>query len=238
MNNMWIKHFKAVVWKEFIEDWRRIRFFIPLAIIGVVGLQYFPVIQIVNNNQLLSAQKAVFFGVLPMYFSLIIIPFTGITLFSMSLYEEKLQYSIHTLLASGISKTSIWSGKFIVAAVYSYAATLITILAYFIFIKFYIGEDLVLTSQTAILTFISMPIASMGVLALVGWSYWAFKNPQIISMIITMVSIIGTWYFVMKFGTKYPLPIVTLLSLVIGIFFIGAVIFAVRYLPKERIISV
>jgi len=44
----------------------------------------------------------------------------------------------------------------------------LSILAYFAFIKFYVGEDLVLTSQTAILTFISMPIASTGVLALVG----------------------------------------------------------------------
>ena len=237
MNNMWIKHFKAVTWKELIEGWRKIRLFIPITIIGVVGLQYVPVKQIVTNTQLLSAQKGVLLGVFTMYFSIMIIPLIGNTLFSMSLYEEKLQYTIHTLLASGISKTSIWSGKFIVAIVYSYATVLISILAYFIFIKFYIGQDLVLTSQTAILTFIAMPITSIGILALVGWSYWAFKYPQIFSGIISMASILGTWNIIMKFSTKYPLPIVTLLSLAIGIFFIVAVIFAVRYLPKERIIS-
>ena len=56
---MWIQHFKAVIWKELIEGSRKIRLFIPLAIICIVGLQYLPVMQIVNNNQLLSAQKAV-----------------------------------------------------------------------------------------------------------------------------------------------------------------------------------
>ncbi len=83
-----------------------------------------------------------------------------------------------------------------------------------------------------------MPIASIGILALVGLSFWAVKNPQIIGMIIPMASILGTWNFVLKFGTKYPVPIVALLSLAIGIFFIGAAIFTVRCLPKEQIIGV
>lgn len=238
MNKVWKKHFKALIWKESIEGWRKNRLFIPVTIIFVVILQYIPVAQVVNNNQMLLSQKNLILGVITMYIPLMVIPFLGTNYFSRSIYEEKINRSIHILLASGISPLSIWTGKFFIAVAYSYLTSIVSVFTYFLFIKFYVGESMLLTSQTIILTLISMPIAAIGVLALIGWSFWALKSPQIIGFIVPIVSVLGTWNFVINFGLKYPVPIVIFISLVIGVVLIGFVIFTIRLLPNERIIDV
>lgn len=45
------------------------------------------------------------------------------------------------------------------------------------------------------------------------------------------------WNFVLQFGMKYPLPLVGLLSLLLGIALIFLSAFGVRCLSKERIAS-
>lgn len=233
MNNIWKRSFYAIIWKEIIEGLRKTKLYVLTSIIVTVGLQYIPVSQIANNDSLLISQKEVLLTSLTIYFPIMIIPLIGSTILSRTITEEKLQKSIHVLLACGVPTTSIWTAKFLVSAVISYITTLLGLLVYGLFIKLYVGYTLVFNSRLIVLTFLTMPLASIGILAIVGISYWTFRNSQILVMAVPLVSLLGTWNFVLNFGMNNPAPIVVIISLVIGICLLGISTIIIKFIPKE-----
>jgi ABC-type transport system involved in multi-copper enzyme maturation permease subunit len=238
MNYFWVNNLKAIVWKESIEALRRNTLYIPFLIGLTIFMQYIPVAQIVNDKTISNLQKSVCLGIIPIYIPFMIIPMLGTTILSRSLFEERIVKSLQVLLASGVSQKTLWFGKYLVAFIYTYITTILTFIAYFLFVKLYIGQDLIITKQTILAALVTIPIAANGVLAFVATSYWAFKNSQLVTIVFPLLSLFGTWNFTSSFGTKYSLTMVTLITLLAGVVFIVLSVFLVGRISKEKITEI
>lgn len=235
MNNTWKTHFIAVAWKELMEFWRRNKLLIPGTIVMISVLQYMTIAQIVNNKALNDVQKGAILGFNLMYLPLMVMPFIGSPILSRSLHEEKLKKSIHVLFASGLSRSAIWAGKFLIASIMSYVGMILTSVAYFIMVKVILGLSLTVNSEIMFVLLFVMPIACIGLLGLTSLAYWALRNALIVTVAFPMVSMLGSWNFIIQFGLKKPAPLVAIIALLFGVTAISLSVFGVSRLSKERI---
>lgn len=162
----------------------------------------------------------------------------GTNILARSLYEERVIKSLHVLFASGISQKVIWTSKYVTAVFFSYIATLLSFVLYYFFCKIFLGYSLVITSQVVVLSLITIPIISYGMLAIVGFAYWAFKNTQFITILFPILNMFGATTVVGKAIDNYPLHIVSLVTALIGIIFFSLAVFFVGKLSKQRITDI
>ncbi|MCL6591513.1 MAG: ABC transporter permease [Firmicutes bacterium] len=236
MNRLNLTHIRAMMWKEFVEGMRTSWFFIPLTIAFVVGMQYLPVAQILNNKEILPLQKGMFLAMIAIYLPVMTIPFFGNVILFRSLYEERRQKSIHVLFASGVSPLSVWTGKVFLVTLLSYLISVITFVVFWLSVKLYTGFSLVMTVRLWLLIMLVMPMASIGILSLAAWSYWAFRNAaQLVGLLMPILTSLGIWNFSIYFGTSLSTSLVGLFSLIIGLVFIGGSMLGVKCLSKEHI---
>ncbi|MEG6521778.1 ABC transporter permease [Desulfotomaculum sp. 1211_IL3151] len=238
MNNSWIRCLKAIIWKESIEAIRTSKLAIPSTILFVVGIQLISVYQIIGKQHLSSANKELILAGLTIFIPLMSITFFGNGLLLKTIHEERLNKTIHVLLASGVPPTALWVGKFLVASTISYIISAITISGFVSVINLFFGYSFNITSSLWLILLVIMPLLSIGMLAVVSLLYWYLKDARTLGSIIQMVAFLGVWNFSLKFGSKYPINMVGLISLVIGILLIGLSFTLIKYISKERIVNV
>ena len=195
-----IKKISAFFWKETLVSIRSLKIYSLLAIIASTFLQLFIVKDILTDNVDLTLKVWSIRNSL-MFLAPLVIPYAGTTVLQKSIVEERNQKCLSVLFSTGLSPQLIWFGKFISASIFSY---LLYVLNYFVYISvlhivFNISN--ILNFQTVIYTFLIMPLISISILSILGLTFWCFKNPQLIAMIIPMCSLLLSMNLMMKFSS-------------------------------------
>ena len=238
MNNSSIIQIKAVIWKETKEFFRSAKLYAIFTIIFVVVIQIMSSNQIIGNDKLTIGIKQVLLGYSIIYLSLMSIPFFGCTLLSRIIYEERCDNAIHVLLATGVDAKIIWFGKMITTYIISYLVFICSVIVYYISIYILFDFKLVLSAKIISLAFLVMPILAFGVMSLMGYIYWALKNPQIIGMLFPMLFVMAVWNLAMKLSEELPTSNIILGSMAVGAVLIISSAFLVGLISKQRITNV
>lgn len=173
-----------------------------------------------------------------LYLSLLGIPFLGNIILARILYEERKENAVHVLLASGISPIIIWLGKMTITFIIVYLVFLISTLIYCLVFLLFFGIPLVLNANLFMITFIVAPLLSFGFLSILGYLFWALKNPQLFGMILPIVFVVGFWNVGMKWGEAIPDSILILASFLLGLFLLALSVLGIRFLSLERITDI
>ncbi len=235
MSNWWTI-WKAYVWKEVKEVLAAMKATILLCIATSNLLQYMTIEEVVKLG-LDEKTCALQLGSIEMYLVIIIVMFLGHTLINRFIYNERKSKTIHVMLASGMSKTAIWSAKMFVTVVTSQIVTWISLLINILFIRLYYGIGVEFNSVSAILIFVTMPLVCYGILALISIAYWYFPNMNVFGMIFPMVAYLGTWNVALQLASKFVDEKLVLISVGIGVAAIAVSVLLIQRIPKERIAS-
>jgi hypothetical protein len=236
MTNNWKSTFLAFVKKEVWEIASSMKLIVILCIFVSNLLQYITIAEI-EKLDLTIAQKAEGIGALLVYLVIIINLFLGHTLINRFVYEEKNNKTIQIMLASGMSKTAIWTAKMLVTILVCEIDSFLAIAVNYIMVYTLFGVSLTLTSTAAVLTFVTMPIFTFGILALISVGYNYFSNMGIFGMVFPLLAYLGIWNLSIQFATVLLPDILMLVSLLIGFFLIAVSMYLTKIMPNDKLIK-
>lgn len=192
---------KALLWKELLESSRFLKIYAIIATISVIVMQIIVIKDfLLSEIEIISKIKIISNNLI--FLAPMVIPYAGTTVLQKSIVEERREKSLNILLAKGLSPQLIWFSKFISATLFSYALYLITFFIYILIIKFGFNISNFINIRFLFDTLIVMPVISVSLLGVMGLLFWIFKNPQIVALIIPMITLLGSMNFMMKYSTS------------------------------------
>ena len=234
-NKNWLNAYKSVMKKEFLEVAHTMKVILLLSVLVPNLLQYITM-QEVLKLELDNYNTGLYFGTISVYLVTIVILFTGHTLISRFMYDERKGGTLDILLAAGLDKTAIWAGKMTVVAVVCEVMILLAQLINAVFSYFYFGVLIRFTAVAGILTFVAMPLLCYGILALISIAYWYFKDMSLFGIAFPILSYIGIWNISLKLVELTFPGYMVAVSLGLAILFIGFTVFTVQRIKRERMI--
>ena len=230
-----MKKYKAVIWKEIKECLRVAKVYIFLTAVFAILLQIFSVKSIAGDVRLASSDQGLLISFSLIFLPLLCIPFLGNIILTRTLYEERKENATQVLLATGIDPKILWFGKMTVVFIFSYSGFLLSALLYYLVYLIIFDFPIAINAEIFLTGFIVAPFFSFGFLSILGFLFWALKNPQWPGIILPIAFVFGAWNIGSLWGQVVPDSL-----FVLGAFIIGVLLFllsglAVNFLTKEKI---
>lgn len=234
MNKLWLSTFKAFIYKEFLEVLSTMKGLSLVCILTILVTQYATINQVVNSgmNKSIIEEQISF---LMVYVVTMIFFFHGHTLIDRFIHEERMNKTIHVILASGMPKTAIWTAKMFVTIVTSEVISLLSVGLNIIMVRVVYNVSVKFNVISFLLVFVTVPILCFGILAIISVAYWYFKNVKIFGFLFPMIMFFGIWNLSIKLSNVLIPKIFLSISTIIGIILLYISFLLVKKIPKERI---
>jgi hypothetical protein len=233
MNKNWMNTYKAFIYKEVLEVKNSMILFIVMTIVAVNTLQYVTVMQIFDvYGQNENMPELV--GSSVIYLVIIVNLFLGNTLISRFVYQEKNNKTAQTMIAYGMSKTSMWAAKMTTVIIICEITSILSILIHYIVVWMFWDICVAFSASSAIILLMAMPILLYGILALISVAYSFFTNLKIFEFILPLVILFGVWNLALRLlAIEIPIFIMMAFSL-IGIILICISALLIKNIPNEK----
>ncbi|HET8772621.1 MAG TPA: hypothetical protein VFP80_02470 [Thermoanaerobaculia bacterium] len=138
-----------------------------------------------------SEARAPFLVFLP----LVAMPFHAGTVLSRSIQTERLQGGLLPLLIYGGRPVEVWSAKVAAAFLLAYAASLLALAGFWLFIA-------PPPAGTLPHLLVTMPLASLGLISLEAFLFWVMGNSSMLAVALPLALLFGSAQLVSRIGTE------------------------------------
>lgn len=226
---------RAIVRRDLILFFRTSWYFLPLAIVLGLVMQFTIMGDVLKPELPLVYQQEILKGLLG-YAPMMIIPYVGNLFLNKIMIEERTRQTLIRTMATGVNLGVLWWTKFLLAACISILTLFLSLGTLWGLIWVRTSTLLALTFSDSLILLVVNPILSLAVLAFVSYIYWALKKPSVALMVVPFILTFGSWFL----ATRNPQstlfsPTVAWTTTLISAIVIGMCGVASSKLSRERI---
>jgi ABC-type transport system involved in multi-copper enzyme maturation permease subunit len=230
--------FKTIFQKDTLVVVRSYWYFLPLAIVQVLVMQFTTMNQVlhIEGQPMPREMEIMILNGLMGYIPLIVIPFLSSTVLHQIILEERNKQTLLPILCTGVNPRLIWWGKIGVTFSLSYAVNLLCQIAFLILAWVYTGYLMPLSPALAFGFLIVTPAIAGTIVAILSLMFWYYKKPGLVVMLFPMLIFMGSWMLAARdpLTTVFPpVKALAILALVSAVFILCG--FTIGQVSKERV---